>query len=407
MYKKFNLDNGTCIVYEKMPFAKTVSVGIWVRAGSMFETAEENGISHFIEHMLFKGTEKRSAARLAEEMDFVGGQMNAYTARECTCYYTKALPESLEISLDLLSDMYYNSLFRTDDIELERGVIIEEINMYEDSPEEVALDSLCEHMWGGSPLGYQVAGSAEIVSGLTREQMLSYMHRHYTPANTVISVAGSFDESELIRLCGKYFGKIGSSEIIPVPQAQMHGGRWQRKKEIEQAHLSIGYSAFTDGNDEIYAEGVLNEIFGGSMSGRLFQSVREKRGLCYSIYSYTAKFPTVGMLGVYAGLKPDSLPEAERVISEEAEKLCTAEVSSYELEKTRAQLRCSIIMSQESVNSVMIGNGKAQLLRGSIRTDDEIIRRIESVTAQDVRQAARKIFESDKKAVFVLEPQII
>ena len=176
MYKKFNLDNGTCIVYEKMPFAKTVSVGIWVRAGSMFETAEENGISHFIEHMLFKGTEKRSAARLAEEMDFVGGQMNAYTARECTCYYTKALPESL----DLLSDMYYNSLFRTDDIELERGVIIEEINMYEDSPEEVALDSLCEHMWGGSPLGYQVAGSAEIVSGLTREQMLSYMHRHYT-----------------------------------------------------------------------------------------------------------------------------------------------------------------------------------------------------------------------------------
>ena len=185
----------------------------------------------------------------------------------------------------------------------------------------------------------------------------------------------------------------------------MHGGRWQRKKEIEQTHLSIGYPAFPIGSDEIYAAAVLNGIFGGSMSGRLFQSVRENRGLCYSIYSYTATFPTVGMLGVYAGLKPDSLSEAEKVIGEEAEKLCTAEVSSYELEKTRAQLRCGIIMSQESVTSVMTENGKAQLLRGSIRTDSEIIRRIESITAQDVRQAARKIFESYKKAVFVLKPQ--
>lgn len=404
MYKKYILNNGMYLVCDKIPFAKTVSVGIWVRAGSMFETAEENGISHFIEHMLFKGTEKRSAARLAEEMDFVGGQMNAYTARECTCYYTKALPESLEISLDLLSDMYYNSLFREEDIELERGVIIEEINMYEDSPEDVALDSLCENMWAGSPLGYQVAGSAEIVSGLTRDRMLSYMRRHYTPANTVISVAGRFDERKLVHLCEKYFGKECGSEIIPVPQTQTHGGRWERKKDIEQAHISIGYPAFPIGSDDIYPTAVLNGIFGGSMSGRLFQSVRENRGLCYSIYSYTASFPTAGMLGIYAGLKTDSLREAEKVINEEAEKLCSENVSSYELEKTRAQLRCGIIMSRESVTSVMTENGKAQLLRGAIRTDSEIIKRVESVTAEDVRAAAKKIFESDKKAVYILKP---
>lgn len=405
MYKKYTLDNGICLVCEAMPFAKTVSVGVWVRAGSMYESAEENGISHFIEHMLFKGTKRRSAYKLAEEMDFIGGQMNAYTARECTCYYTKTLPESMEISLDLLSDMYYNSLFKEEDIELERSVITEEINMYEDSPEDVALDELCGYMWQNNPLGYPVSGTVKTVGALTKKQMTDYMKRRYTPENTVISVAGCFDEKKLLELCNKYFSEKGLGEAQKPAAVEIFGGRWERVKDIEQVHLSMGFPAFDMKSESIYPLAVLNNIFGGSMSGRLFQSVREKHGLCYSIYSYTGIFPDTGMLGIYAGLNPDMLDRAERVIGEEIEKLCSIPISDYELQRARAQIKCGIIMSMESVTSVMTENGKAQLLKGSIRQDSEIIERIERVTADDVKKTAQQIFGTDKKAVFVLRPK--
>lgn len=402
MVNNFYLDNGTCIVSEYMPHSKTVSIGIWVRAGSMYETENENGISHFAEHMLFKGTQKRSAFALAEETDLLGGQMDAYTARECTCYYMKVLPENLEQAADILSDMYFNSVFTDEDTEIERGVITEEINMYEDSPEDVALDSLAEFMWQSNPLGFPISGKAETINTFTPQQIKSFTERFYTPENTVISVAGCFDEGSLYALLKKYFSSFkhsGKSCVLPVTA---HSGRIETERDTEQGHLSIGYTAFDIFNNDIYTLSLLNTVLGGSVSGRLFQSLREKHGLCYSIYSYTSLFPQTGMLGIYAGLNEESLEKAEKAIGEETEKLRTSSLTSREIERVRSQMRCNIIMSNESASSRMSSNGKMQLLRGKVTTDEEILNAIEKIKPEDVLSVARKVLDEDKKAVFII-----
>ena len=403
MYNTHYLKNGICLVYEKMPYAKSVSVGIWVKAGSMYEAAEENGISHFIEHMLFKGTEKRSAKAIAEETDFVGGQINAYTSRECTCYYTKTLEENMPLSLEILSDMYHNSLFKEEDIELERGVILEEINMYEDSPEDVALDGVLAKMWKKSPLGLKVEGTTDSVNSITRDMMLSYMKRRYNAKNTVISVAGGFDEKVLIALCEEYFSR--EDDYVPESPTEtvFYSGMHRQKKEIEQAHLAIAYPSYDMFSERLYSQSLMNSIFGGSMSSRLFQSVRENHGLCYSIYSYTSSFANAGMLGIYAGLSSDAIDEAQDMIEKEIHTICTKPVSDYELEKVKNHLRCSIIMSRESAGSRMNENGKSMLLLGRVRTDDEIIEKIGDVTPGDILHDANYIFNSGEKAVFILE----
>ncbi len=406
MYNTYYLKNGICLVYEKMPFAKSVSVGIWVKSGSMYEKPEENGISHFIEHMLFKGTKSRSARKIAEEMDFAGGHINAYTARECTCYYTKTLEENLSLSIEILSDMYYNSLFREEDIELERGVIIEEINMYNDSPEDVALDTILERMWNKNPLGYPVAGTEESVQGLTREMMLCYMARRYTPKNTVISVAGQFDEASLIDMCEEYFSANAQEGAHILAEPAFNSGRWLEEKDIEQAHLSIAYPSYNLTSGRIYSQSILNNIFGGAMSSRLFQSIRENRGLSYSIYSYTASYLQAGMLGIYAGLATDTVEEAYAMIEKEIHEICTKKVTDYEIERAKSQLKCSIIMSRESVSSRMSENGKSQILLGRVRTDDEILENIASVNAYDILEDANHIFHSGNEAVFILRGDI-
>ena len=402
MYNTHYLKNGICLVYEKMPYVKSVSVGIWVKAGSMYETKEESGISHFIEHILFKGTKNRSARDIAEQMDFAGGHINAYTSRECTCYYTKTLEENLPISLEILSDMYYNSLLKEEDIELERGVIIEEINMYEDSPEDVALDTITERMWSTNALGFQVAGTEESVSGITRDMMLSYIKRRYTPENTVISVAGCFDEASLISMCEEFFSL--RSELTPhfLDEVIFHSGRWTEKKDIEQAHLAIAYPSFNMFSERLYSQSLMNNIFGGSMSSRLFQSVRENHGLCYSIYSYTASYPRAGMFGIYAGLSTDAVDKAYDMIEKEIQDICSKPVSDYEIEKARSQLKCSIIMSRESVSARMNENGKSMLLLGRVRTDDEILEKLSGVTPSDILEDANFIFNSGEQAVFIL-----
>lgn len=399
----YHLNNGMLLVYEYMPNVKSVSVGIWVRAGSMYEKKSENGISHFIEHMLFKGTEKRSAKRIAEEIDSVGGQINAYTSRECTCYYSRTLGESLELLIDILSDMYYNSLFSESDINLERKVIIEEINMYEDSPEDLVLDRLEETMWGENPLGYSVSGTRESVQKITRESMLGYYKRRYTPENTVISVAGCFDEKELIALCEKYFSKgcKGEKHIYTVPE--FYSGKWEIEKDIEQTHIAIGYNAYDLSSDKIYALSIMNNILGGSMSSRLFQSVRENHGLCYSIYSYTAVFPTAGMLGIYTGVSPSEAEKTLEMIEKEINLLLTKGISDHELKRVCGQLKCSVLMARESVSARMSENGKSQLLLGKIRTDDEITKIIDSVTKDDIMKVADDVFNCGKKAVYIIK----
>ena len=402
MYKIHCLKNGIRLVYEKLPHTKTVSVGIFVKSGSMYETEKEKGISHFIEHMLFKGTCNRSAKDIAEEMDFAGGHINAYTARECTCYYTKVLSEDLRLSAEILGDMYYNSLFREEDIELERGVIIEEINMYEDSPEDLALDSVCEHMWKDNPLGYIISGSEQSVKGITREMMLDYMRCRYTPENTVISVAGAFQEEDMKSIFEEFFsqGKNAPSVILQNPDFTF--GTWTKVKDIEQAHLSIAYRGLDLSSDKLYTMSVLNNILGGSMSSRLFQKVREENGLCYSIYSYTASFPQAGMMGIYAGLSDNSLEKALDMIDSEITRICSEKVSEYELKKALSQIKCGIVMSRESAASHMAENGKSLLLTGRVRTDDEILKAVLSVTEEDILNVANEILGVKERTIFIL-----
>ncbi len=403
MHNIHYLKNGICLIYEKMPHLKTVSVGIWVKSGSMYESAQENGISHFIEHMLFKGTEKRTAKAIAEETDFVGGHINAYTSRECTCYYTKTLEENMPLAIDILSDMYHNSLFKEEDIELERSVILEEINMYEDSPEDVALDGILAKMWRRSPLGLKVEGTTESVSKITRDMMLDYMKRRYNAKNTVISVAGCFDEKTLIALCEKFFCR--EDEYTPdMPEETMFfSGMHRQKKDIEQSHLAIAYPSYDMFSERLYSQSLMNSIFGGSMSSRLFQSLRENNGLCYSIYSYTSSYPASGMLGIYAGLSRDVIDDALDMIDKEIHRITTSPVSDYELEKVRNHLHCSIVMSRESCDARMNENGKSLLLLGRVRTDDEILEKVGDVTKADILHDANYIFNSGEKAVFILE----
>jgi len=403
MYKIHYLKNGMRLVYEHMPHIKTVSIGIFVKSGSMYETENENGISHFIEHMLFKGTEKRSAKRIAEEMDCIGGHINAYTSRECTCYYTKVLSEDMEKAAEILSDMYHSSLFRPEDIELERSVIIEEINMYEDSPEDLALDSVCEHMWKGNPLGYLISGTEESVSGITREMLTHYMSRHYTPENTVLSVAGCFDEAPLISLFERLFEKGEKQTPVILEKPQFFSGIYTREKDIEQTHLSIAYPAYDLYDKNLYSMSILNNIFGGSMSSRLFQKIREEHGLCYTVYSYTSAFPQAGMMGIYAGLADSMLDEAMELIEKETELIVKEKVNDYELSKAQSQLKCSIVMSRESAGSRMAANGKSLLLLDRVKTDEEILSLAASVTPESIQRAANDILRSGNKAVFILK----
>ncbi len=403
MQNTYYLKNGICLVCENMPFAKSVSVGIWVRAGSMYEKLYESGISHFIEHMLFKGTESRTAEDLAEEMDFIGGQINAYTARECTVYYTRTLENSLEKSLDVLSDMFYNSRFSPEDIELERNVVLEEIDMYEDSPEDVALDTIAESVWSKSTLGNPVAGTSKSVKKITRDMMLDYMKRRYTPENTVISVAGKFVEKNLLALCEKYFGVEAKGEKEETQTVEFQSGIWRRKKDIEQTHLSIAYPCPCLADDKSYEVSLLNNIFGGSMSSRLFQAVREKNGLCYTIYSYISSYQQAALLGIYVALANQNLGLVESIIDEEIERICSQRANEREIEKARSQMLCSIIMGSESVSARMNDNGKSQLLLGRLRTEEEIVEKINAISAEKVLETANAIFKNGKSGKFILE----
>ena len=404
MHKIYTLKNGIRLVYEKVARTQSVSVGIFVKSGSMYETKKENGISHFIEHMLFKGTQKRSAKQIAEEMDFVGGQINAYTAKDYTCYYTKVLSEDFPLSVDILSDMYYNSLFKEEDIELERGVIIEEINMYEDSPEDIAIDSAFENIWKDHPLGHLISGTTESVSKITRDMLLDYMKKRYTPANTVISVVGNFDENAMLDLLETHFPKSAPSFEDDWKAPIFHPGIWERKKDIEQAHIAITFPGYPLGSPKNRALLLLNSIFGASMSSRLFQKIREENGLCYSIYSFLGVYPDAGFFGIYAGTNEEDLDRVISLIDNEADRICSENVTDFELRKAFSQLRCSVLMGRESLSARMSNYGRELLLRGRVKTDRKVLSDYEKVTAEDISVCANEIFDKNNRGVYILRP---
>lgn len=401
MYKKIVLGNGLRLVYEKIPYVRSVSVGIWVGTGSRNEDTKNNGISHFIEHMLFKGTAKRSAKDIAECIDAIGGQINAFTGKECTCFYTKTLDTHLDIALDVLADMFFNSEFASDDIKVEKRVVIEEIGMYEDTPEELVHDIFSEMVWNGNPLGYPILGTEKCINKFSKKVIDKYMQDFYTPINTVISVAGNFDEDTLIDLIKKYFQdwKFEGEYKQEFSPAQYQIDKVIREKDTEQVHLCMGFEGVEHGDDRLYSLLSLNNILGGGMSSRLFQNIREKRGLVYSIYSYPSTYQGAGLFMIYAGMNPEHLQTVIDLTRDEMNLLREKGITADELKKSKEQLKGNYILGLESTNSRMNSIGKSELMLGKINTPEEVLEKIDRVSMDNVNEIIEKVLDFDKMSI--------
>lgn len=403
MINKYTCQNGVRIVLEHIPTVRSVAIGVWIGTGSRNENLQNNGISHFLEHMLFKGTTTRSAKDIAESFDSIGGQVNAFTSKEYTCYYAKVLDTHSQFALDVLADMFFHSTFVEEELKKEKNVVLEEIKMYEDTPDDIVHDLLSRAVYRDHPLGYPILGSEETLNTFTGEKLQQYIHDRYTPENVVISIAGNVSES-FIKEVEKYFGSYQGGtherqEHVPV----FHSNRISRKKETEQAHLCVGFEGLKVGHENIYSLITLNNILGGSMSSRLFQEVREQRGLAYSVFSYHSAYQDNGIVTIYGGTGAKQLDILFETIQETLDKLKQDGITEKELTNSKEQLKGSLMLSLESTNSRMSRNGKNELLLKRHRSLDEIIEQIDLVTKQSIDDMARSIF-SDKYSVSLVSP---
>ncbi len=403
MFKISTLSNGIRVVTEKIDYVRSVSAGVWVGAGSAMENKSNNGVSHFIEHMLFKGTKRRSARDIAEYMDRVGGQLNALTAKEYTCFYAKTLTEHYDMSFDILADMIVNSTFSEENISTERRVIAEEINMCDDSPEDYIHDCLSRLVWRDEPLGYPIAGTVKSIDGIGRRELLDYRDCLYCGENMVISVVGSFDEKEALDKLESYFGGIKRHTEADLGQKRLNVVRNTEiiKKDTEQCHICMGLEGVSRDDDRIYDLLIINALFGGNMSSRLFQRVREDAGLAYSIYSFANTYKNNGSWVLYAGLNTESLFDAMKIINEETVRLKRDKLTREEIDVAKEQMKASVIMGIESMSGRMSSYGRSVLFYNKIRTPEEIIAQIESVNTDSVAETIERVFDIDKLNIAV------
>ncbi len=400
MIKKYTLDNGIRILMEKIDYVKSASIGIWVNIGSNNETEETNGLSHFIEHMLFKGTKNRKAIEIAEDMDNLGGQLNAFTSKECTCFYVKVLDENIKEAVDILSDMFFNSLFQQEEIDKEISVVIEEIKMYEDSPEDIVHDKLTEVVFNNSPMAYNILGTEENLRTFTTEKVLNYMKEKYSPHNTVIAIAGNFDEEAFVNLANEKFRHWQNSHIAHVDKE----AEYVRKvvginKDLEQLHMCIGNRTMGRHDKNYYPLLVLNNIFGGTMSSRIFQEVREKKGLVYSIYSFVSNYSNTGIFSIYAGMSYNCAEDALRTILKEMVSMKKGNITLKEFNRSKQQIKGNYILGLESTSSRMSAIGRRELLYNEIQYPEEVIEKINNVKLEDVLEVANELFDINNLSV--------
>lgn len=386
------LPNGVRIVAEPIPHVRSISFGFWIGTGSRNETAEINGISHFLEHMLFKGTKKRTARQLAEAFDEIGGQVNAFTSKELTCYYAKVLDEHFTVALEILADMFFGSTLPEKEIEKEQKVVIEEIRMAEDTPDDLVHDLLSKAVMGGHPLGFPILGSVENVLGFDRVCLEDYRLRHYRPDQTVIALAGHLPEDFLDRIESYFSTFSGGGDASVCQPPVFRPDAIVRKKATEQTHLCLGLPGLSIQDPRIYALILLNNMLGGNMSSRLFQKVREERGLAYSVYSYHMAYRDCGLFAIYAGTGPGQENELMQLIYDTLEEICQSGVEVSELNKAKEQLKSGYMLSLESTNNRMSRLGKNELLLGKHMTLDETIELIEQVTTGDILDLAQTLF---------------
>lgn len=405
MYQYKTLSNGIRVVAERITYLKSIAIGVWVGNGSRYENKSENGISHFIEHMLFKGTKTRTAAQIAHEIDSVGGQLDAFTTREYTCFYTKTLDEHIPSALDVLSDMMFNPRLDEEDMALERHVIKEEIRMYEDSPEDLVYDLSSYAVWGDTPMGRTILGTYESLDGITPDIMRAFMNNHYTSANTIISVSGNFDDT-FFDLLEKYFGTRKMQSDLPyLPEAPYLSGRnIVRTKDIEQVQLVASFSGIDVMDESVYSLLVFNNVFGCGMSSRLFQNIREKRGLVYSISAGHSAYINTGVFDISAGMSPESLNEVASLISEEIRRVKRDKLTAEEIAKAKEQLKGNYILSGESTGARMQGAGRSLLLGKPIYTQEEVIKKIEAVDRNSIAEIIDRVLDEKTLCVSAVGP---
>ncbi|HOD92592.1 MAG TPA: pitrilysin family protein [Clostridia bacterium] len=401
------LINGTRVIFEHMPANDIISIGIFVKAGSNYENAENKGISHFIEHMAFKGTYKKSAKDIAIISDQIGGMLNAYTGKDMTCFYIKTTSDNVNTALELMADMLLNSSFESAMIENEKKIIIEEIAMYEDSPEDFVHDRLEEAMWKGNPLSYPILGSYDTVMSFSEEDIKTYMKEFYVTSNTVISISGSFDQQAMMQKLNEYFKDYINGECEKAnngPLAVFRPVDIQKTKKIEQAYLSMAFKGALHDSDERYPFAILSGALGQSMSSRLFQIVREEKALVYNIGSSNEFYQTGGILNIYAGCNPAKFEQMMESIQEIIEDITKNGLDDDEIARARDQIKCSMMLGMETTDSRMMSNGRNLLLRGRPITREEAITKTDEVSKKDIQNIINKYIDWEHKAVSILRP---
>ena len=397
-YEKITLPNGVRILTEHVPAVRSAALGIYVGTGSRQEKAAENGAAHFIEHMLFKGTARRTAADLAGEMDAVGGQINAYTTKECTCFYARVLDTHLPQATDILCDMFFSSKFDESDVETERGVVLEEIGMYEDNPEDLCAERLAAGVYHGSALARPILGRKATLEKMTGAWLKEYMTSHYLASDIVVSLAGSFGQKDVDDLKARFsampaggLGKPKAAVYTPCITV--------KKKAIEQNHLTLAFPGLPYHDSRRFALQLLSSILGSGMSSRLWQQVREQRGLCYSIYSYGSGHADTGLYAVYTALGRETEEAAIRTIVDAVKEFRDGGVTQEELNRAREQSKANVLMGLESTQARMSHLGRSELMMGEVLVPDQIIAAYDAVTAEDVRALAEEIFDFSRASL--------
>jgi len=404
--RKEVLPNGLTIITEPMSAVRSVSIGIWVHAGSRHEREPENGITHFLEHMVFKGTRNRTAEEIARAADAIGGHLDAFTAKECTSFSIKVLDEHLPRAFDILADLVKNPLLRPEDIAKESRVIQEEIKMVEDTPDDLVHEIFTQSYWRGHALGRPILGTRQTVNSFNRRRLTGYFHGHYTPQNIIISAAGHLKHARIVDLIAKEFSDLPSGsppprDSAPVPHPVI---RHRYKKNLEQAHICLGAPAYSHSHEKRYACYIMNTVMGGGMSSHLFQNIREQRGLAYAVFSGLSSFRDAGCLNVYAGTAKENIRQVVQLIIEEFHRMKTQPLAEEELQRAKDYLKGSMMLGLESTSSRMSNLARQEMYFGRHITLDEIVKRVDAVTAEDVLGVANELLNHDRIGLTVLSP---
>lgn len=408
LYKKTVLDNGIRVVTETIPSVRSVSLGLWANVGARDESAEENGISHFLEHMVFKGTKKRSVLEIAQSLESLGGYLNAFTNKEQTCFYARALDEHVGEAMDVISDLIQNSTFKKKELERERTVVIEELRSAADNPEDIIFDYFDKAIFPEHNLGFPIIGTEANLRRFTRDDLLAHIETHYAPSHVVVAAAGNVDHNALVRLTEKYLTQLPAERHngnrLAAPKEIDHSTYAEYYRPINQAHICLGTLGYSIRHRDRYAFMVMNALLGEGMSSRLYQTIREKHGLAYSVYSFANMMSDAGVFGVYIGTEKKNVKNSIELIQRELSKLRTTPVTKAELDRTKSQIKGVMMLGLENMSGRMMRLGSTELYFESFTSLDEIIRRVDAVTSEELQSVANDLFRAETFSTVIVRP---